>query len=138
MQDFLTPMLALIVWTFVMFLWMYKRRIPAMNAISKDTQEFIRNPKLGEQIPEQARWVADNYNHLHEQPVLFYALMAYLFMTQQTDTVNLALAWGYVGIRVVHSLVQITSNKVLVRFGLFGLGSFCLIALAVRAVLNLF
>ncbi|PHR91202.1 MAG: hypothetical protein COA69_11825 [Robiginitomaculum sp.] len=138
MQDFLTPMLALIVWTFVMFLWMYKRRIPAMNAISKDTQEFIRNPKLGEQIPEKARWVADNYNHLHEQPVLFYALMAYLFMTQQTDTFNLALAWGYVGIRVVHSLVQVTINKVLVRFGLFGLGSLCLMVLAVRAVLNLF
>lgn len=138
MEHFLTPVLALIIWTFVIWALMYKRRIPAMNAISKNTQDFIDNPKLGEQLPARARWAADNYNHLHEQPVIFYALMFYLFAMGQTDSFNLYLAWGYVGIRVVHSLVQVTSNKVLIRFGLFALGSVLLIVTALRAAAGLF
>ncbi len=138
MDHFLTPVLALILWTFVMWAWMYKRRIPAMRAITNNIQDFIEDPKLGEKIPAKARWAADNYNHLHEQPVIFYALMFYLFLTSQTDPLNLYLAWGYVGIRVVHSLVQVTSNKVMVRFSLFALGSVVLIAMGVRALLGLF
>ena len=122
MDQFLTPVLALILWTFVMWVWMYSRRIPAMNAITKNTQRFIDEPELKDQIPAKAKWAADNYNHLHEQPVIFYALMFYLFLTAQTDPLNLYLAWGYVIIRVLHSLVQVTSNKVMMRFPLFALG----------------
>ena len=138
MDHFLTPVLALILWTFVMWALMYKRRIPAMRAITSNIQDFIDDPKLGEKIPAKARWAADNYNHLHEQPVIFYALMFYLFLTAQVDPINLYLAWGYVGIRVVHSLVQVTSNKVMVRFSLFVLGSLLLIAMGVKALLGLF
>ncbi len=138
MQEFLTPMLALILWTFVMWVLMYWRRLPAMNAITKDTQEFIRNPKLGLKLPEHARWSADNYNHLHEQPVLFYALMAYLFMTGQADSFNLVLAWAYVGLRVIHSLVQVTSNRVMLRFSIFVIGTVLLMIMAVRVLVHLF
>ncbi len=138
MDHFLTPVLALIVWTFVMWLVMYMRRIPAMNKITKNTQAFIDDPKLYEKMPKSATWAADNYNHLHEQPVIFYALIFYLFLTQQLDAVNLYCAWGYVGIRVLHSIVQITANKVLPRFGLFALGSLLLIVMALRAVAGLF
>ena len=138
MDHFLTPVLALIIWTFVIWALMYKRRIPAMNAISKNTQDFIDDPKLGEQLPAKARWAADNYNHLHEQPVIFYALMFYLFAVGQMDSFNLYLAWGYVAIRVIHSLVQVTSNKVLVRFGLFALGSILLILMALKSAAALF
>lgn len=80
MSHFLTPALALIIWTLVMLLVMYKRRIPAMQAISKRTQDFIDNPKLGEQMPAKARWAADNFNHLHENPTIFYALMFVIFL----------------------------------------------------------
>lgn len=138
MEHFLTPVLALIIWTFVIWALMYKRRIPAMNAISKNTQDFIDDPKLGEQLPAKARWAADNYNHLHEQPVVFYALMFYLFAMGQTDVFNMYLAWGYVAIRVIHSLIQVTSNKVLVRFGLFALGSILLIIMALLSAAVLF
>lgn len=138
MENFLTPVLALILWTFVMWAVMYIRRIPAMNAVTKNTQEFIENPEMMNQLPAKARWAADNYNHLHEQPVLFYALMGYLSLSGHTAAFFVYLAWAYVGIRVVHSLVQITANRVLVRFSLFMLGSLCLIAMAVRAALYLF
>lgn len=138
MQHFLTPVLALIVWTFVMWALMYARRIPAMNKITRNTQKFIEDPKLWEKMPNKATWAADNYNHLHEQPVIFYALMFFLFLTQQADSIHGYMAWGYVAIRVVHSLVQVTTNAVLVRFSLFALGSLLLIIMTLRSVAALF
>jgi len=137
MGEFLTPVLILIIWTLVIAVLMYWRRIPAMNAITKDTQEFIRNPKLAEELPAPARWAADNYNHLHESPVIFYALMFYLAATGQGDAVNYNLAWAYVGIRVVHSLVQVTSNKVMIRFSLFALSLVVMTVMAARAASTL-
>jgi len=119
-----------------MWTLMYWRRIPAMNAITKNTQDFIDNPKLGEQLPPRVRWAADNFNHLHEQPVIFYALMFYLALTDQMTDFNLYLAWGYVFLRVIHSLVQVTSNKVLVRFGVFASSSLVLIVMTVGAFLT--
>lgn len=135
MTSFLHPVLALIIWTFLMWGLMYWRRIPAMNAISKDTQAFIENPKLGEQLPPRVRWAADNFNHLHEQPVIFYALMFYLALTGQMTDFNVYLAWSYVFLRVLHSLVQVTSNKVLVRFGLFVISSVVLMIMTAGAFL---
>lgn len=137
MNAFLTPVLALIVWTHVLWALMYKRRIPAMKRLHRDAQQFIREPDLMNQLPAPARWAADNYNHLHEQPVLFYALLGYLFLTQQTGSLNLGLAWGYVALRVAHSLVQVSNNHVLTRFGLFAMASLCLFALTLSAVVGL-
>lgn len=138
MENFLTPILALIVWTFIMWAWMYKRRIPAMMAITKNTQEFIEKPEMKELIPARVKWTADNYNHLHEQPVIFYALMFYLYLSKLTPDWVLYMAWAYVAIRVMHSLSQVTTNKIMVRFPLFVLGSMVLMIMTGYAVLRLF
>ena len=127
MSHFLTPALALIIWTLVMLLVMYKRRIPAMQAISKRTQDFIDDPKLGEKMPARARWAANNYNHLHESPTIFYALMFVIFLMDKVTVLALYCAWAYVIIRVLHSIVQVTSNAVMVRFSLFILSTVMLI-----------
>ena len=74
--HFLYPVLALVVWTLVMWLWMYATRIPAMQkaGINPDDARHPGN-SYGDKIPPNVRSVADNYNHLHEQPTIFYALM---------------------------------------------------------------
>lgn len=138
MSHFLTPALALIIWTLIMLMVMYKRRIPAMNAISKRTQDFIDDPKLGEKMPAPARWAADNYNHLHESPTIFYALMFTIFLMDKVTPLALYCAWGFVIIRVIHSLVQITSNNVMVRFSLFLLSVVLLIVMALSTAAKLF
>ena len=137
MSHFLTPVLALIIWTLVMLLVMYKRRIPAMNAISKRTQDFIDNPKLGEKLPASARWAANNYNHLHESPTIFYALMFTIFLMDKVTPLALYCAWAFVVIRIIHSIVHITSNKVIVRFSLFLLSMIALIIMALSTAANL-
>ena len=79
------------------------------------------------------RWKADNYNHLMEQPTQFYAIMFALIHLKANDNLTVGLAWGYVGLRVVHSLVQSISNPIMVRFQIFALSSVALLGLTARA-----
>ncbi len=132
----LTPVLALITWTLLIWAWMYALRIPAMNAAGLDPDE-ARHPGSLNQLPSSARAVADNYNHLHEQPTIFYALVFYTALAGNGDTTAVMLAWLYVGLRVVHSLVQNTINKVIVRFALFALSTLALVALTALNLLAL-
>lgn len=128
------PVLALIAWTFVMWLWMYVTRIPAMQKAQIDVDEMSRTGAKLELPPEVSR-VADNYNHLHEQPTIFYALALAAQIAGAGDPLNVALAWAYVGLRVVHSVVQATRNVIMVRFSVFAVASLVLLILLVRTVL---
>jgi hypothetical protein len=127
----------LVAWTLVMWLWLYATRLPAMRARGIAPQEARHPATVADRLPVHARSVADNYNHLHEQPTIFYALMFYMALTGGGDALALASAWGYVALRVVHSLVQATLNLVILRFGVFVLGSLLLFALTVREVLRI-
>jgi hypothetical protein len=127
------PVLALVGWTFVMWFWMYATRIPAIQKAQIDMAELSRTGAPLVLPPEVAR-VADNYNHLHEQPTLFYALALAAQLAGAADATSVALAWAYVGLRVVHSLVQATQNVIPVRFAVFALASLVLMALLVRTL----
>jgi hypothetical protein len=131
----IAPVLALIAWTFVMWFWMYATRIPAMQREKVDMAELSRTGKKLELPPEVSR-VADNYNHLHEQPTLFYALALAAQLGGAGDHLNVGLAWAYVASRVVHSLVQATVNVIPVRFAIFAFGSILLMVLLVRTALH--
>ena len=135
-HSLLTPMLALVVWTLLMTLWMYATRIPAMQKAGIDPAN-AQEPTSLDPLPLKVRQVGYNLNNLMEQPTVFYALVAYSYLAGQQNPVNLALAWGYVALRILHSLVQATVNIVLVRFSIFILGTLVLAALAVRDVLAL-
>ena len=139
-MDILQPVVALAAWTMVMWLWMYATRIPAMNAAKVDPDRIVRDPdaKLDRLLPPEVQWKAHNYNHLHEAPTVFYAIAIVLAIVGQGDGLNAWLGWAYVALRVVHSLVQATVNKVIVRFALFALSSLVLLALIVHAAIAVF
>jgi hypothetical protein len=132
----LGPVYALIGWTFVMFAWMYATRIPAMQRLKIDPQEAARTGTLN--LPPEVSRVADNYNHLHEQPTIFYALAIAAHLSGANEPLNVWLAWAYVGLRVVHSLVQATVNVVMIRFAIFTLGTLVLFALFLHAAMTHF
>ena len=83
-------------------------------------------------LPGAFRNITDNYNHLFEQPTLFYAVVVYIFLAEHTDSTHVLLAWTFVGFRVAHSLVQVTSNWVPLRIVCFVLSGACLLAMVVR------
>lgn len=131
----LQPAVALMIWTMVMWVWMYATRIPAMNAAKLDPDSLARDPSrtLDDILPASIQWKAHNYNHLHEAPTLFYAACLVIALAGQGGGTSAAVAWFYVGLRVLHSLVQATVNKVMLRFGLFALSSIALMALIYHA-----
>ena len=132
----LTPVLALISWTLLVWIWMYALRMPAMSAAKIDPDD-ARHPGSLNGLPSNVRAVADNYNHLHEQPTVFYALAFYSVLAVGDDATNVTLAWVYLGLRGTHSLIQNTINKVVLRFMVFSLSSLVLIAITVRNVMAL-
>jgi hypothetical protein len=115
---------------------MYALRIPAMQAANIDPQDAA-HPGALNVLPANVRSVADNYNHLHEQPTLFYALVFYSALAGNGGSTLVTLAWVYVLLRVVHSLIQCTANKVMLRFSVFALGSLTLVAMTVINLLAL-
>lgn len=136
-SPILAPVVALVFWTMVMWTWMYITRIPAILRMKMRLDPKAPRGEQMSQLPANVRWKADNYNHLMEQPTIFYAIGLALALMEQGEGLNLTLAWSYVVLRVAHSLVQATWNKIEVRFALFALSSLPLFALAVRAGLAL-
>ena len=136
----LQPVVALAAWTMAMWFWMYATRIPALGAAKVDLDAMVRDPEtsLDDVLPVGVQWKAHDYNHLHEAPTVFYAITITLAVIGQGDGLNAQLGWAYVALRVIHSIIQATINKVKVRFALFAMSSLVLITLVVRAFLVMF
>ncbi|MBA4353165.1 MAG: hypothetical protein C0409_00595 [Novosphingobium sp.] len=133
--QILTAAAVLVVWSLVMLFWMAGSRLPALSKLGGlgKAKPGGRGQDLEGVIPDQINWKAHNYSHLMEQPTLFYATVVILAI-MGAGAVDVALAWGYVVIRIVHSIWQATVNRLPVRFLLFALSSLCLIGLALRAL----
>ena len=132
-SPILAPVVALVAWTMVMWLWMYLTRIPAIQKMKLKLDSQAPRGEQMNTLPANVRWKADNYNHLFEQPTIFYAVALTLALLGAGDGGNLTLAWIYVGLRVVHSLVQALINKIELRFAIFFLSSLVLIGLVYNA-----
>lgn len=134
----LQPVVALVAWTMLMWLWMYLTRIPAIQKAKMRLDPEAVNGVQMSTLPARVRWKADNYNHLMEQPTIFYATALVLAMVGQGEGAALMLAWAYVGLRVVHSLVQALINKIELRFVLFVLSSLMLLGMVWKAASAVF
>jgi hypothetical protein len=138
-SEILLPVAVLVAWSLVMMLWMVVTRLPAMKAKGIDLKTAVggRPGVLDGVIDDRAQWKAHNYIHLMEQPTIFYAIALTLALIGQGDGINATLAWIYVGLRIVHSLVQATVNVIRYRFMIFALASLALVALTVHALIAL-
>ena len=132
----LNPLLALVAWSLVMWVWMYATRFPAMTAAGVKPDDARHTRSLADRLPSKAQAPADNYNHLMEQPTLFYAA-ALAGAVAGVGGAAVGFAWGYVALRMLHSLVQATAGKVAVRFVLFTAGTLALAGLLVSVWLAL-
>ena len=134
-HGMIAPVLALVFWTYVMWLWLYITRIPAMQK-AKINPNTATKAQM-DALPRSATDIANNYNHLHEQPTVFYAVALATQIIGPPDSISIGLAWAYVAIRVLHSFIQ-ASGQVTIRFLVFTLGTIALIWLSVRTAMALF
>ena len=114
----LAPVLALALWTFTIFLVMAFGRLRSME----NPQDAAHTKDLKGVMPAWVERTGDNYNHLFEQPVAFYAVTLSIALINNFDNLIVQLAWAYVVIRIIHSFVQIIVNIILLRFLLFASG----------------
>ena len=137
-SPILAPVMALVLWSFLMWAWLYATRIPAIvkGNVVYDPQK--PNEAFNAQLPAEVRWKADNYNNLMEQPTIFYAVALILALIGAGDGLNNILAWGYVALRAVHSLVHALINIVLIRFAVFMAASLVRLVLTIRTALLVF
>jgi hypothetical protein len=136
-SPILAPVVALVAWTLVMMVWMVITRFSYFRRVGMTLGKLPRGAR-GSNLDSQpdaaeAQWKSHNYNHLMEQPTIFYAVALSLAMMGFGGGINLWLAWGYVAFRILHSLVQCTVNVVLYRFAIFSLATLCLVGLTVHA-----
>ena len=132
-SPMLAPVVALVAWSLVIWAWMYATRLPAIQRAKLRPDPNAPSGQQMATLPPKVRWKADNYNHLMEQPTLYYAIAITLALLGRDHGLELILAWAYVGLRVIHSLVQALINKIELRFAVFTLSSLVLVAMTVRA-----
>ena len=137
MDSLLTPVLVLVCLSLVVWLLMVATRVRAIGAAGLPPQSGKHTSELAGKLPAWTRQISDNYNHLMEQPTIFYALVFYIQLAGHADALSVKLAWLYVILRILHSIVQCTINVVMVRFLLFLLSTLTLIVMAGREVMVL-
>ena len=115
--SILLPVITLAFWTFIIFAIMAPARFYFLRMKHPQTAAHTKN--LKGLLPLWTERVADNYNHLFEQPVVFYAIALSIAVINNIEPLMIQLAWVYVALRVLHSIVQITFNFVPLRFTLF-------------------
>lgn len=135
-MPILAPAAVLVAWSLLMLFWMAGLRLPAMAKLQVPPEKSRggRGSDLDGVLPAELQWKAHNYNHLMEQPTIFYALVMILSLGGY-EQVDVSLAWAYVALRVIHSLWQALINTIPVRLSLFSLASLVLVAMTVRALM---
>lgn len=122
------PILAMVGLTFLVMLYMYARRIPAMIKMDMDPEVMKDDRSAKDRLPAPARYASDNLINLFEVPVLFYVISFAAIWSGYADGVHISLAWVYVWLRALHSFVQCAYNRVIHRFAVFAASSLVLMA----------
>ena len=133
-MEIFYPMFLVITLSGTLFLLLAATRIPSIIKYFGKLQAVKHSEDLRPNLPTAARNITDNYNHLFEQPTVFYALVTYIYLMQHVDTTHLYLAWLYAALRIVHSVIQITSNNVSYRALIFLGAGACLILMIAKEV----
>jgi hypothetical protein len=130
-----SPFFATVFLTLLVWVYMYIRRISFITSRKISQQDLSVPGTLAQLSPANVSNPSDNLKNLFEIPVLFYALVLYLFITKQVDTVYVNAAWVFVVFRALHSAVHCTFNLIMLRFYLYLFATLAVWFIAIRAAL---
>ncbi|MBW4591959.1 MAG: MAPEG family protein [Brasilonema angustatum HA4187-MV1] len=129
------PFFATVFLTLLVWVYMYIRRISFITSLKTRPQDLATPGTLAQISPPNVSNPSDNLKNLFEIPVLFYALVLYLFITKQVDAVYVNTAWVFVVFRTLHSAVHCTFNLIMLRFYLYLFATLAVWFIAIRAAL---
>ena len=131
-MEILYPMFGMIALSCFVVILLYVTRIPSIFKMWGRLQHAKHADELRPNLPLKLRYITDNYNHIFEQPTLFYAVIIYIFLMEHTDNIHVYLAYGYVATGVIHTAIQLRTNNVSWRATIFSISGLCLIVMIIR------
>ena len=134
----LQPLFVVGLLTVVMTFWMFLTRIATMSKLKIHPQKGQDTNKLRDLLPSKVTRISNNYNHLFEQPTLFYAVAISIAVLGHVDPLHVGCAWAYATLRISHSIIQATIDFVVVRFTIFILSWIVLSVMVIREALIVF
>jgi hypothetical protein len=134
-QAIFKPMAAMFALTALVWAYMYTRRLHYILSNRIDPQRLATPEAMQAAIPPHIHNASNNLRNLFELPVIFYATCLVIYLMQAVDMLHFYLAWAFVVLRGVHSLVHCSVNLVSFRFTAYMLASICLWVMVVRVVL---
>lgn len=136
-EPLLVPLFLQVLLTFFVWVKMYVSRINEIQNKGIDPQALSTRSKSRDLLTDSTA-ESDNLMNLFEMPVLFYTAMILALVLLMQDPVLVILAWLYVCLRVVHSLIHTTYNIVMQRFWVYIFSCFTLFAIWLRLAWNIF
>jgi hypothetical protein len=127
-----SPFFATLLLTFLVWVYMYIRRIHFITSRKIRSKDLAVPGKLAEISPPSVSNPSDNFKNIFEIPVIFYVLVLYLFITKQVDLLYLITAWIFAILRGLHSIVHCTFNLVMLRFYLYLFSTLAVVLIAIR------
>src|SRR5690242_16838295 len=124
----LWPTFALVAWIFVVWFWMYVERFALMRRQPPSAADFATNAAAARYF-EPVEMPAANLRNLLEVPPLYFALVPLLMITHHANHIQVALAWIFVALRVLHSILHIVIRHVPSRFVVYALSCAVLAAM---------
>ena len=142
-MEILYPMFGMIFVTAIVMMLLYISRIQALSNRSKNPNKLPNevarhSDEIRKYMTPRNRFITENYNHLFEQPIVFYAISFCIWGLNLTNNFFIFCAWSYFVIRVIHSIFQSTLNLVWIRFGLFILSWLVLAAMIIKLSIDVF
>lgn len=120
-------LLTIVVWCYMYFL---RNRFVIKNKINP--QEIASPEQVHKALPAHINQPANNLKNLFELPVIFYALCIALHSMGAVGNGFIALAWAFVLLRIIHSIIHCTVNLVMPRFIVYVLSSIVLWVMVAR------
>ena len=134
--NLMLPALVLMIITMLVWLNMFVRRLLATKANNIDPQDLATPEKVNTLFDARTQAPSNCFKNLFELPVIFYALVIVISMTNLVDSMFISLAWAFVGLRAVQAAVHCTYNKVMHRFIAYLAASIVLWVMLVRLFLS--
>lgn len=136
-SSIFVPFLGLMFLTFIVWTYMYIRRLHFLHVNQIDPQQFATRSSAMASAPDDLQNPSNNLQNLFELPVVYYALCLYLYAVGQVDVTHLVCAYMFLGFRIVHSLIHCTFNKVLWRFLTYAAAAITLWVMVIRSLFAL-
>jgi len=131
------PFVATMILTMAVWAYMYGRRLTFIFSNGLDAKQMTPL-ELARLSPPQVSNPSDNLKNLFELPTVFYAVVVYLYVTNQVDTAYVGAAWVFFLFRAMHSAVHCTFNFIPLRFVLYVISAGALWFMVLRVAIAAF